>query len=209
MVDTIKIHYKTVKDLELVAFYELPENRRNFDLVIGEEKRFFYDSVNKIELALMNPRRMLEIEKLSSQEVMELFIAWVIASKITHETKSKQQRKKERSMSSIFRRFTNWLGVTKPESVKLPQLVTQERDSTGRFVDPKVETVESKKTSPEVAPAPATATAKKPRAKSPAKPSKPKVVAFDPKAKDGDGDGIVQDGTIHARPSTPKKKGTK
>jgi hypothetical protein len=44
--------------------------------------------------------------------------------------------------------------------------------------------------------------------KAPAK----KVVAFDPKAKDADGDGKLQDGTIHERPApakktAPKKKG--
>jgi hypothetical protein len=87
--------------------------------------------------------------------------------------------------------------------------VKLERDSTGRFIDPKEEPAQSKKTSTKVPPARATATVKKPRAKTPAKPRAPKVVAFDPNARDGDGDGIVQDGTIHARPATPKKKGTK
>jgi hypothetical protein len=65
MVDTVKLNYRTIKDLELVAFYELPENRRNTEIVLGYEKEFFYDSVDKLELALMNPRRMPELEKLA------------------------------------------------------------------------------------------------------------------------------------------------
>jgi hypothetical protein len=155
MVDTVKLNYRTIKDLELVAFYELPENRRNTEIVIGYEKEFFYDSVDKLELALMNPRRMPELEKLDAGEVMELFISWVIVSKIQHDVKWNQQRKKERSMASILTKFTNWLGITKPKPVKL------ERDSTGRFIDPKEEPAQSKKASPKVAPARATATAKK------------------------------------------------
>jgi hypothetical protein len=208
MVDTIKLNYKRIRDLELVAYYELPENRRNTELVLGYEKEFFYDSVDKIELALMSPKRMAELEALNSLEIMEIFIQWVMLSKLQHDVKWNQQRKKDRSMSSLFSRFKKWLGISKPEPVK------QERDSTGRFIDPKegpvvLPVVESEKTEPKVAPAPATATAKKPRAKTPAKPRAPKVVAFDPNAKDGDGDGIVQDGTIHARPATPKKSAPK
>lgn len=155
MVDTVKLNYRTIKDLELVAFYELPENRRNTEIVVGYEKEFFYDSVDKLELALMNPRRMPELEKLDAGEVMELYVSWVIVSKIQHDIKWNQQRKKERSMASIFTKFTNWLGVTKPKPVKL------ERDSTGRFIDPKEEPAKSKKTSTKAAPARATATAKK------------------------------------------------
>ena len=49
----------------------------------------------------------------------------------------------------------------------------------------------------------------KAKAKSPVKSRAPRVVAFDPNAKDGDGDGIVQDGTIHARPATAKKTNTR
>jgi hypothetical protein len=155
MVDTVKLNYRTIKDLELVAFYELPENRRNTEIVVGYEKEFFYDSVDKLELALMNPRRMPELERLDAGEVMELYVSWVIVSKIQHDTKWNQQRKKERSMASILAKFTNWLGVTKPKPVK------QERDSTGRFIDPKEEPAQSKKTLKKVAPARATATAKK------------------------------------------------
>jgi hypothetical protein len=155
MVDTVKLNYRRIRDLELVAFYELPENRRNTELVIGYEKEFFYDSVDKLELALMNPRRMPELERLDASEIMELYINWVVVSKIQHDTKWYQQKKKERSMSSLLKKFTNWLGVTKSEPVR------QERDSVGKFIDPKVKPAESKKTSSKVAPAPATATVKK------------------------------------------------
>jgi hypothetical protein len=154
MVDTVKLNYRRIKDLELVAFYELPENRRNTEIVIGYEKEFFYDSVDKLELALMNPRRMPELEKLDASEIMELYVSWVIVSRVQHDIKWKQQKKKERSMSSLFTKLTNWLGVTKPKPVK------QERDSTGRFVDPKAQRAESKKPSTKDAPARATATAK-------------------------------------------------
>jgi len=41
------------------------------------------------------------------------------------------------------------------------------------------------------------------------KPAAKKVVAFDPNAKDGDGDGKLQDGTIHERPALPKKPAAK
>jgi hypothetical protein len=148
MVDTIKLNYKGLRNLELVAFYELPENRRNLEIVLGEEMRFFYDSIDKIELALMDPRRMDEVEQLSSQEVMHLFMAWVMASNLEHKIKWKQLRKKERRMSSLFTKVTDWLGLTQPKPVKLPEL-------------PKVKPAESKKPSPKVAPARATATAKK------------------------------------------------
>lgn len=53
---------------------------------------------------------------------------------------------------------------------------------------------------PQVAKTPA------PKKATPAAPKK-KAVAFDPNAVDGDGDGLVQDGTIHERPA-PKKKAT-
>lgn len=36
----------------------------------------------------------------------------------------------------------------------------------------------------------------------------PKKVAYKANAKDGDGDGLVQDGTPHERPAAPKKKST-
>lgn len=35
---------------------------------------------------------------------------------------------------------------------------------------------------------------------------KDKSPKFNPNAVDGDGDGMVQDGTIHERPATPKTK---
>jgi hypothetical protein len=152
MVDTIKLNYRTIKDLELVAFYELPENRRNTEIVLGYEKEFFYDSVDKLELALMNPRRMPELEKLDASEIMELFVSWVVVSRIQHDVKWNQQRKKERSMSSLFKKFTDWLGLTQPKPVKLPEL-------------PKVPAAEKKPTASKVAPARATATAKKSVAK--------------------------------------------
>jgi len=155
MVDTVKLNYRRIRDLELVAFYELPENRRNTDLVIGYEKEFFFDSVDKLELALMNPRRMPELERLDASEIMELFVSWVVVSKIQHDVKCNQQRKKERSMASILTKLTNWLGITKSKLVK------QERDSTGRFIDPKAQSAGSKNPSKKVAPARATATAKK------------------------------------------------
>jgi len=40
----------------------------------------------------------------------------------------------------------------------------------------------------------------------PVKKKSPKKVAYNPNAKDGDGDGYVQDGTIWERKVTPKKK---
>jgi hypothetical protein len=148
MVDTIKLNYRTIRNLELVAYYELPENRRNTEIVLGYEKEFFYDSIDKIELALMNPKRMAELERLEASEIMELFVSWVIVSRLQHDVKWKQQRKKDRSMSSLFTKFTDWLGLTKPAPVKLPEL-------------PKVKPAESKKPSSKAAPARATATAKK------------------------------------------------
>lgn len=156
MVDTIKLNYRSVKDLELVAYYELPENRRNTEIAIGYEKEFFYESIGKIELALMNPRRMAELERLEASEIMELFLSWVIVSRIQHDIKWNQERKKRRKMASIFTKFTDWLGVTTSKSV------VQKRDSTGRFIDPKEKLVKSKKPLPKVAPARATATAKTP-----------------------------------------------
>ena len=71
----------------------------------------------------------------------------------------------------------------------------------------KVEKVKAaaKKTPSQPAPKKATAstTPKKATAKKPA----PKKVSYKADAVDGDGDGLVQDGTIHERPA-PKKKAT-
>lgn len=50
----------------------------------------------------------------------------------------------------------------------------------------------------------ASTTPKKATAKKPA----PKKVAYKANAKDGDGDGLVQDGTPFERPAAPKKKST-
>jgi hypothetical protein len=127
-------------------------------------------------------------------------------------------------MKNLWNKFKLWAGIEVP-------VQKIERDSIGRFIDPKAapavkvelapatagtkptdipkEKPSASSSKPKAKAAPATATVKKPRAKTPAKPRAPKVVAFDPNARDGDGDGIVQDGTIHARPATPKKKGTK
>ena len=54
---------------------------------------------------------------------------------------------------------------------------------------------------------PAKPAAKKATTPTPKKAAPKKVVAFNPNAVDGDGDGLVQDGTIHERPA-PKKKAT-
>lgn len=179
MVDTIVINFKSIRDLELIAHYELPENRRNIEIVSGEELKFFYDSVDSLELALMNPRRMAEIEQLSSQEVVELFLSWVFISSVNHDVKINKQRKKDRRMTSFFRKFTNWLGLTKAEPVNLPEL-------------------------PKAPPTPPVVEKPVVAKKKPA----PKKVALKLDAKDGDGDGVIQDGTIHERKVAPKKKPT-
>lgn len=243
MIKTFKVDFKHIKDLEIISFMELPEERRNLEFATNpdEASDFLHNAVLSVHNCLVNPRRWDEFADLELEEFGEFYAQWIAASVLHQkiEDKMKKSNKQERKQMvhvSAWEKFRK--AVTGSYSEKLTYQIAQqkaeEKAAAIQIEKAKLEKAAREKALLEEKPKPSRvekvkaeakktpSQPKKPEAKKPA-PAKPKTasttpkkttakkpapkkVAFKADAVDGDGDGLIQDGTIHERPAPKSKK---
>jgi hypothetical protein len=78
------INYKDIKELDILSFMEIPEERRELDFETADNYSEFLKQVLKIvELGLIDPKRVDEFEDLTPMELGEFFGKWMRASMLS------------------------------------------------------------------------------------------------------------------------------
>lgn len=82
--NVMTINYKDIKELDILSFLEIPEERRDLDFEQAGDYAVFLKQVLKIvELGLIDPKRVDEFEELTPMELGEFFGKWMQASMLT------------------------------------------------------------------------------------------------------------------------------
>jgi hypothetical protein len=82
--NVMTINYKDIKELDILSFLEIPEERRDLDFEQAGDYAVFLKQVLKIvELGLIDPKRVEEFEELTPMELGEFFGKWMQASMLT------------------------------------------------------------------------------------------------------------------------------
>lgn len=85
-INVMKINYRGIKEIEIISFTDLPEERQTFALEeIQNKEQFVKDMKLAIQNCLMNPARWSEFEKLTEEELFEFFWRWAISSTLEEE----------------------------------------------------------------------------------------------------------------------------
>ena len=77
MMEILKVSFRNIKDVEIISFKELPEDRQTLHLQEGEEMPFLRQMAGLIHISLINPKRWEEFASLSLEEFLEFFTKWV------------------------------------------------------------------------------------------------------------------------------------
>jgi hypothetical protein len=89
-INIMKINYRQIKDIEIISFTELPEERQGFALGDIENKaKFHADMTLAIQNCLINPERWSEFEALAEEELFEFFWRWAISSTLEKDAQEK------------------------------------------------------------------------------------------------------------------------
>jgi len=82
--NVMTINYKDIKELDILSFMEIPEERRELDFETADNYSEFLKQVLKIvELGLIDPKRVDEFEDLTPMELGEFFGKWMRASMLS------------------------------------------------------------------------------------------------------------------------------
>jgi hypothetical protein len=85
-INVMKINYRDIKEIDIISFTELPEERRKIateDIV--DKDKYFEEMALAIQNCLINPARWYEFESLSEEHLFEFFWRWVISSTLEDE----------------------------------------------------------------------------------------------------------------------------
>jgi hypothetical protein len=75
--EILKVSFRNIKDVQIISFKELPEERQTLHLTDGEEMGFLRMMAHLIKISLIDPKRWEEFATLSLEEFLEFFTKWV------------------------------------------------------------------------------------------------------------------------------------
>jgi hypothetical protein len=75
--EILKVSFRDIKDIQIISFKELPEERQTLHFTHGEEMGFLRMMAHLIKISLIDPKRWEEFASLSLEDFLEFFTKWV------------------------------------------------------------------------------------------------------------------------------------